>query len=71
MTEEHDLFLEALRINGKDWNKMEEHIQTRDAAHCRSHAQKFFTKLIKFLDSGGHKEEMPAIDDAKIYLEIL
>jgi hypothetical protein len=63
--------LEALRIYGKNWEKMEGHVKTRDAAHCRSHAQKFFSKLIKFLDTGGHKEEMPAVDDAKIYLEIL
>ena len=36
--EEHRSFLEALRIHGKDWDMMEKHIITRDAAHCRSHA---------------------------------
>lgn len=38
VTEEHDLFLEALRIYGKNWDKISDHIETRDAAHCRSHA---------------------------------
>ena len=46
---EHDLFLEALVIFGKDWDKIEHHVKTRDAAHTRRHAQKFFTKLVKFL----------------------
>ena len=47
---EHELFLEALLIYGKDWDLIESHIQTRDAAHARSHAQKFFMKLAKYLD---------------------
>ena len=36
--EEHDLFLEALRIHGKDWFAIEKHVGTRDAGHCRAHA---------------------------------
>jgi MYB-related transcription factor LHY len=36
--EEHELFLEALKIYGKDWEAVEKHIGTRDAAHVRSHA---------------------------------
>lgn len=36
--EEHERFLEAMRIYGKDWDRIEEHVVTRDAAHCRSHA---------------------------------
>ena len=36
--EEHQLFLEALLIHGKDWDLIESHIKTRDAAHARSHA---------------------------------
>ena len=35
---EHEKFLEALLIYGKDWDQIEAHIQTRDAAHARSHA---------------------------------
>ena len=48
--EEHDRFLEALRIYGKDWDKIEKHIGTRDAAHARSHAQKFFSKLLRYIN---------------------
>lgn len=66
--EEHDLFLEALRIDGKDWDLIEQHVKTRDAAHIRSHAQKFFSKLVRFL--GGEEMENP-IQDAAVYLEIL
>lgn len=36
--EEHELFLEALLIFGKDWTKIEAHVKTRDAIHIRSHA---------------------------------
>jgi len=36
--DEHKLFLEALMIYGKDWDKIEAHVKTRDAAHIRSHA---------------------------------
>lgn len=37
-TEEHEKFLSAMRIHGKDWDMIEEFVGTRDAAHCRSHA---------------------------------
>ena len=37
-TQEHQLFLEALQIYGKEWELVEKHIGTRDAAHVRSHA---------------------------------
>ena len=66
--EEHNLFLEALIKYGKDWDKIESHIKSRDAAHIRSHAQKFFTKLVKFL-AGNKSQEY--IDKAEVYLEIL
>ena len=46
--EEHERFLMAMRIYGKDWDSIETFVGTRDATHCRSHAQKFFTKLLKY-----------------------
>lgn len=46
--EEHERFLEAMRIYGKDWDAIEDYVGTRDSTHCRSHAQKFFHKLLKF-----------------------
>lgn len=65
---EHEKFLEALLIYGKDWDQIEAHIQTRDAAHARSHAQKFFMKLVKYLQGN---EEIEEISNAEVYLEIL
>ena len=36
--DEHDRFLQAMRIYGKDWDAIEEYVGTRDSTHCRSHA---------------------------------
>lgn len=44
-------FLAALKLFGKDWNKVQEYIGSRTSAQTRSHAQKFFKKLLK----KGHK----------------
>ncbi|KAK4488709.1 hypothetical protein RD792_004488 [Penstemon davidsonii] len=44
---EHDKFLEALKLYGRAWQRIEEHIGTKTAVQIRSHAQKFFTKLEK------------------------
>lgn len=66
--EEHELFMEALLIYGKDWDQIELRVKTRDAQHCRSHAQKFFWKIVKYLEG---VEDIPAIQDAERYLEIL
>jgi SHAQKYF class myb-like DNA-binding protein len=55
--EEHSLFLEALRIYGKDWDAIQYHIKTRDAIHIRSHAQKFITKVKKAISNGEHKPD--------------
>lgn len=49
--EEHALFLEALLVHGKDWDLIESHIGTRDVKNIRSHAQKFFNKLVKAVDN--------------------
>ncbi|KAE8710685.1 Protein REVEILLE 2 [Hibiscus syriacus] len=49
--EEHQKFLEALRLYGRGWCQIEEHIGTKSAVQIRSHAQKFFSKVIR--DSNG------------------
>ncbi|KAJ7513669.1 hypothetical protein O6H91_23G009800 [Diphasiastrum complanatum] len=43
--EEHRRFLEALKLYGRGWRLIEEHIGTKSAIQIRSHAQKFFSKL--------------------------
>uniref|UniRef100_A0A0C9S8A2 TSA: Wollemia nobilis Ref_Wollemi_Transcript_11910_4056 transcribed RNA sequence n=1 Tax=Wollemia nobilis TaxID=56998 RepID=A0A0C9S8A2_9CONI len=43
--EEHQKFLEALKMHGRAWRRIEEHIGTKTAIQIRSHAQKFFSKL--------------------------
>lgn len=66
--DEHAKFLDALLIHGKDWDKIQAHVGTRDAAHIRSHAQKFFRKLVRYLQ--GRKKGLK-IDKAEVYMEIL
>jgi SHAQKYF class myb-like DNA-binding protein len=63
--QEHDLFLEALKIYGKDWENIERHVGTRDVIHVRSHAQKFLQKLKKLLEEGNKDA------DTRLYYEIL
>ena len=42
---EQELFIEALRLHGKNWKKVQAHIGSRTTTQVRSHAQKYFAKL--------------------------
>ena len=45
--DEHYRFLEALKLYGKEWRRVQQHVETRTSTQARSHAQKFFVKLEK------------------------
>lgn len=44
---EERLFLEGLELYGREWKKIENHINTRDVHAIKSHAQKHFIKLYR------------------------
>ncbi|KAG4137346.1 hypothetical protein ERO13_D07G066100v2 [Gossypium hirsutum] len=50
--EEHERFLEALRLYGRGWRQIEEHVGTKSAVQIRSHAQKFFSKVVRESNGG-------------------
>lgn len=52
--EEHDAFLSALRIYGKEWKKVAAKVKTRTVVQTRTHAQKYFQKLQKVKEFTGN-----------------
>mmetsp|Transcript_165 Transcript_165/g.269 ORF Transcript_165/g.269 Transcript_165/m.269 type:complete len:183 (-) Transcript_165:906-1454(-) len=44
-TEEHNRFLEGIKLFKRDWSKVTAHVGTRTVVQIRSHAQKHFIKL--------------------------
>lgn len=46
--DEHMKFVEAIKLYGRDWSKVQNHVQTRSSTQARSHAQKYFQKMSKY-----------------------
>ncbi|CAL0332611.1 unnamed protein product [Lupinus luteus] len=57
--EEHKKFLEALKLYGRGWRQIEEHIGTKTAVQIRSHAQKFFSKIVRESDGNAETSKQP------------
>ncbi|KAF7813457.1 protein REVEILLE 7-like [Senna tora] len=57
--EEHQKFLEALKLYGRGWRQIEEHIGTKTAVQIRSHAQKFFSKVVRESDGSAESPIKP------------
>ena len=45
--EEHERFLEAIRLFGKNWREITRHVATRSRQSVYSHAQKFRKRVVK------------------------
>ena len=49
--EEHRLFVEAIQKHGKNWKMIEKMVQSRSPTQLRSHAQKFFIKIMQIYNT--------------------
>jgi len=63
--DEHTRFVEGLKIYGKNWKKVEDHVSSRSGAQIRSHAQKFFNRIEKelYVNKGHAIDNISKIDD--------
>ena len=52
--EEHDAFLTALQLYGKEWKKVAARVKTRTVVQTRTHAQKYFQKLQRVMEVSFH-----------------
>jgi len=64
-TEEHERFLEALKLYGnKDVKAISNHVGSRNTTQVRSHAQKYFQKMDK-----GHRRQPSDEESVRVKLE--
>ena len=58
--DEHQRFLKAYELHGKNWKLIQQCVGTRSAAQSRSHAQKYFRRLNRAKNSENTKEITPS-----------
>ena len=65
--EEHEAFLSALKMYGKEWKKVAAKVKTRTVVQTRTHAQKYFQKLAKSAEGKDDQGEveMRVVSEAK------
>ncbi|CAI2370602.1 unnamed protein product [Moneuplotes crassus] len=68
-SEEHSIFVNCLKIHGKDWDKLEEMIPSRSSVQIRSHLQKYFDRIKKEFKTENPMEfiKKDLCDDSLVY----
>ena len=67
---EHALFLQGIKLHGKNWKKIAGCVGTRSSNQIRSHAQKYFIKLEKKKNSSTEEPDING-DPYLFYFQML